>query len=211
VEKHPVFSVIIPTYNRPQSLAACLHSLLNLDYPRGGFEVIVVDDGGEEPLGSVISSFSSNMEITLIRQSRTGPAEARNQGAALAKGKFLVFLDDDCEVSSDWLKKLEAHFASVPQHAVCGRSVNLSSGNPYAVATQLLADYFHAYYNAEPAHARHFSGATVAFPAESFHAVGGFSRVFSQASTEDRELCDRWLFHGYGILCDPSLLMRCSS
>jgi len=45
-EAHPVFSIIIPTYNRFKELALCLQSLTRLNYPLDYFEVIAVDDGG---------------------------------------------------------------------------------------------------------------------------------------------------------------------
>ncbi len=44
MDKKPFFSIIIPTYNRPEQLAACLKSLTRLDYPQDCFEVIIVDD-----------------------------------------------------------------------------------------------------------------------------------------------------------------------
>jgi len=46
----PTFSVVIPTYRRPERLVACLRSLAALDYPRDRFEVIVVDDGSGAPV-----------------------------------------------------------------------------------------------------------------------------------------------------------------
>ncbi len=44
----PEFSIIVPTFNRPTQLAACLTALARLDYPRDRFEVVVVDDGSEK-------------------------------------------------------------------------------------------------------------------------------------------------------------------
>jgi cellulose synthase/poly-beta-1,6-N-acetylglucosamine synthase-like glycosyltransferase len=46
----PLFSIIVPTWNRPRELRACLGALAKLDYPESRFEVIVVDDGSEPAL-----------------------------------------------------------------------------------------------------------------------------------------------------------------
>ncbi len=46
----PTFSVIIPTYGRPDQLRNCLDTLVEVDPPDGGFEVVIVDDGTPEPL-----------------------------------------------------------------------------------------------------------------------------------------------------------------
>ena len=56
VQRDKVFSIVIPTYRRPHQLASCLRSLARLDYPRNDFEVVVVDDGGEGPIESVITA-----------------------------------------------------------------------------------------------------------------------------------------------------------
>ena len=92
----PFFSIVIPTYHRPQQLAACLQTLTHLDYPRDRFEVIVVDDGGEISLDGVLALFKEVLCITLLRQPHAGPAGARNVGAATAKGDFIAFTADDC-------------------------------------------------------------------------------------------------------------------
>lgn len=95
-QEQPFFSIIIPTYNRPERLATCIQSLAHLDYSRDRFEVIVVDDGSPMPLEPVVAPFQNKFDVTLIKQPNAGPATARNTGAARASGQFLVFTDDDC-------------------------------------------------------------------------------------------------------------------
>ena len=85
-------SIVIPTYGRPDQLAACLDSLEALDYPRDRFEVIVVDDGSPQPL----PPYGGALRVTLVRQAHAGPAAARNTGAAASRGRWLAFTDDDC-------------------------------------------------------------------------------------------------------------------
>ena len=96
MRKQPFFSIIIPTYNRTAPLTNCLYFLTLLDYPRNCFEVIVVNDGGETKLEAIADTFRNQINLNLITQPHSGPAAARNTGAAKAKGEFLAFTDDDC-------------------------------------------------------------------------------------------------------------------
>ena len=78
----PLFiTIIIPTFNRPKQLHACLQSLTRLDYPRERFEVIVVDDGSETPPTAAVSRFREYFNARLLAQPNAGPAAARNISA----------------------------------------------------------------------------------------------------------------------------------
>ena len=192
-------SIVIPTYNRPQQLTACLHACARLDYPRDRFEVIVVDDGGATPLDGVVAQFHGQLTLRLLRQVNKGPSAARNRGAAEARGDILAFTDDDCLPTEAWLQALAAKCAAAPGCAVGGRTLNALPHNPYSTASQLLASYVLTYYNAAPESARFFPSNNLAFPTERFRAIGGFDETFLTA--EDRELCDRWLHLGYRLVC----------
>ena len=192
----PLFSIIVPTYHRPAQLAACLQAIARQDYPRGGFEVIVVDDGGQTASGSLVTSFKDRLDVTILAQEHAGPAVARNTGAAKAAGQFLAFTDDDCLPASDWLQNLARRFERVPDSAIGGRTLNALPDNPYSTASQLLIDYVYSHYNADPDHARFFASNNLALPAERFRAVGRFDGAWQRAAAEDRELCDRWLHEG---------------
>ena len=94
----PHFSVVVPTYERPARLAACLRSLARLGYPRERFEVLIVDDASARPPLEAIEQFRDALDLKLLEQTKNaGPAAARNLGARHASGEFLAFTDDDCE------------------------------------------------------------------------------------------------------------------
>lgn len=192
----PIFSIVIPTYNRPEQLAVCLQACARLDYPRDRFEVIVVDDGGVEPLDGIVACFHGTLTLKLLQQENTGPAAARNRGASEAAGEFLAFTDDDCAPASDWLKALGRHCVASPDCVVGGRTVNALTGNVYSTASQLLISYLCSFYNAISHNARFFPSSNLAFPTKQFRAVGGFDVTYPRAAAEDRELCDRWLHLG---------------
>src|ERR1700692_4042424 len=103
-----VFSVIVPTFNRPALLGGCISALALQNYPRHAYEVIVADDGGSYDLEALVRPFAGEMNVRFVRQKNRGPATARNLGAEAATGRFLAFTDDDCQPAPAWLGALEA-------------------------------------------------------------------------------------------------------
>ncbi len=198
------FSIVIPTYNRPQRLSDCLKALSQLDYPRDRFEVIVVDDGSSTDLLPVVLPFQSRLHLTLLKQSNAGPAAARNTGAAIASGQCLVFTDDDCMPKPNWLSALSDSFATSPHCLVGGQTLNALLNNTYSTTSQLLIDYLYQYYNSERQCAHFFASNNFALPTELFQKLGGFDTTFPLAAGEDREFCDRWLQAGYTMTYAPN-------
>lgn len=86
----PDVSVIIPFHNRIDWLAEAVQSVLSQTYT--DFELILVDDGSQEPIPH---DLSSDKRVRLYRQENRGPASARNRGLDMARGKFIAFLDSD--------------------------------------------------------------------------------------------------------------------
>jgi glycosyltransferase involved in cell wall biosynthesis len=181
----PFFSVIIPTYNRPESVRAAVESVLRQDYPGDRFEVIVADDGSEPPLSLDVERVRS------VRELNRGPASARNRGAEIAQGEFLAFLDDDCVADTDWLRSL----ASMARRncAIGGATINGAPENACACATDLLIELF-------VQRKRGFLPSNnFAVPAIGFREIGGFDESFRAAGGEDRDLCRRWIARGNEI------------
>jgi glycosyltransferase involved in cell wall biosynthesis len=87
----PCISVIIPTYNRAQTIIPALQSVLA--QTRTDFEIIVADDGSSDNSREVLAPFAERV-IYDYAENR-GQSAARNRGARLARGEFLAFLDSD--------------------------------------------------------------------------------------------------------------------
>ena len=64
----PFFSVIIPTYNRTESLCRCLNALSRLDYPSAAFEALIVDDGGLESIESIVEPWRDRLLIHVLKR-----------------------------------------------------------------------------------------------------------------------------------------------
>jgi glycosyltransferase involved in cell wall biosynthesis len=197
------FSIVIPTYNRPDRLRTCLESIAKIEYPKANFETIVVDDGSKMPLDPIVVPFKTLLNLKLLRQENAGPASARNQGAAIATGKFIVFTDDDCLPTTNWLSILAAEFQSHPQALIGGKTLNALPENVYSTASQLLIDYLYEYYNNGEATANFFASNNFALPVEKFRSIAGFDTTFPLAAGEDREFCDRWLDRGGMLVYAP--------
>jgi GT2 family glycosyltransferase len=202
------FSVIIPTYNRPQALRRCLDALARLDYSRDQFEVIVVDDGSRESLTALVTDFHDGLDLRLLREEHAGPGLARNAGAAQARGEYLTFTDDDCAPFPDWLCALEQRFARDPDCLVGGPTINGNPDNLYATASQMLIDYLlGAFFQKGKATtpSAFVTSNNMAVRAAMFRALGGFRPPLPTASAEDREFCYRWQREGQPLTYAPEV------
>ncbi len=204
----PLFSVIIPTFNRPRALTACLAALAGATLPRSEFEIIVVDDGSAADPAPVVTRAAKSLPVTLLRQPHSGPATARNTGVAAAQGQCLAFTDDDCLPSSDWLERLAGRFDQRADCAIGGRTVNALTGNPYASASQLLSQFLYEYHQEGRSQAGFFTANNLAVPRAGFLALGGFCADFPMAAAEDREFCHRWRHHGFCFLYAPEAVIH---
>lgn len=206
-QERPFFSIVIPTYNRPDQLTVCLRACSHLDYPRDRFEVIVVDDGGVTLLEEVVNRFHSLLTLKLLRQENAGPATARNTGARAAKGELLVFTDDDCAPARDWLEVLAAKFKAWPDCAIGGDTRNALTQNLYSMASQLLISYLIGYFAEGAGKPRFFPSSNLGFPTARFLDEGGFHASFPGSAGEDRELCDRWQQKGLRMIHAPDAVI----
>jgi glycosyltransferase involved in cell wall biosynthesis len=206
-DKAPFFSVIVPTYNRPRQLTSCLKALSRLNYPRDRFEVIVIDDGSERRLDAIVASFRKRIDAVLLTQPHRGPAAARNRGAAIAKGQYLAFTDDDCEPGPDWIKALSIRFDKMSEQIVGGKTLNGHTGNAYATVTQMVTDYLIHHSGGYLGQKRFFPSNNLAIPADCFHRMGGFNTDFPFGAGEDRELSQRFLDHDYQLVYAPEVIV----
>ena len=99
-------SVIIPTYNRAGYLRQSLKSLVSQNFSKDKFEVIVVDDGGQDNLAAVIGDFSGKLDLKYFKEKHLNVCHARNVGIKNARGDILVFFDDDAVADSHWLESI---------------------------------------------------------------------------------------------------------
>ena len=115
-------SVVIPTFNRKESLRYTLDGLARQSHPATEFEVIVVSDGSTDGTEEMLAEYARTAPYALhfIIQMNGGPARARNRGIQEAQYEVIVFLDDDVEPLPEFLSRHAEHHRQDEKMAVIG-------------------------------------------------------------------------------------------
>jgi len=93
MSKFPLVSIILPTFNRPHLLNEALESIASQTFKE--FEVIVVNDGGED-VSDVVKRFKNSLKIFYLSHDKNkGHGATRNTSLSVAKGRYIAYLDDD--------------------------------------------------------------------------------------------------------------------
>ncbi|WP_423823485.1 glycosyltransferase family A protein [Salinisphaera sp. SPP-AMP-43] len=200
----PHWSIVVPTYGRGAALPGLLDALCVMQAPTGGFEVVLVDDGGPEPLDTIVEPFMGRLDLKLYRKTNGGPASARNFGVAQARGEWIALTDDDCRPHAEWLVQLAAAAAVDPQAMIGGQTDNGLSDNLFSESSQLLVDYLYARGQGVAGRLDFITSNNMALSRAGFLAIGGFDEHFPLAAGEDRDFCDRWRDADGAIVFEPA-------
>ncbi len=193
-EAWPSATVVVPAYNSQETIAVCIESLLNLQYPREKLEIIIVDNGSSDDTAAIASRYP----VGVLSEEQRGAAAARNCGIREARGEYVAFTDSDCQVAPDWLTRLVRAAIENKSDAVGGRIVSAVS-NPIARFTE-----DQRVMNQEDAIRRlktplpFILTANALFKKKVLDDVNGFDVAFDQAAAEDTDLC--WRLHAHGCV-----------
>ncbi len=98
-------SIIIPVYNRPEEIDELLESLtLQTD---NDFEIVVVEDGSKLDSKHIIDKYSDKLDISYFYIQNSGPGPARNYGVYHSKGEFVVIVDSDCILPTEYISTIK--------------------------------------------------------------------------------------------------------
>jgi GT2 family glycosyltransferase len=196
-------SVVVPTYKRPQLLERCLRALLEQDFERHSYEVIVADDAAEPRVRPLVAAWGARTAgAPLVRYvavtGTRGPAGARNRGWEIAAGEIIAFTDDDTVPRPGWLA--EGCKAMTPGvTAAAGRvHVPLPADRP-------LTDYELDIANMARAE---FLTANCFVRRAALAAVGGFDERFTSAWREDSDLQFRLLEANGKVVAAPHAVVE---
>lgn len=127
--QRPRVSFIVCTRDRLAVLQACIDSIRAAcrAHPAFAAELVVVDNGSRDGTADYLSATAatSDVALTAISEPRLGLAAARNAGLARARGRVLVFVDDDCRLDRNYLADLERHYASGEKWLIRGGRVEI--------------------------------------------------------------------------------------
>ena len=116
-------SVIIPTYNRVETLLHALVSLQEQSLPE--FEILVVDNAASLEIKRLVATIKPSVKVSLkyVPEPKLGIHNARHAGARAAKGELLVFTDDDATFDPGWLQAYAEAFSKHPEMSAAGGPV----------------------------------------------------------------------------------------
>lgn len=192
-----LFSIVIPVRNEEENIRRCLDSVGRMKFARELYEVIVVDNGSTDRTKDVASSFKESFSLQVLDSPNGYIAAVRNAGAAVASGRYLAFLDADCEVRRDWLS-VAAEVLSEENVGVCGAFYLIPQESSW------IARYWYQIREIKPAGEVSYLPAGDMFVSRQvFDNIHGFDE--SIQTNEDFEFCQRVRAAGLPIRCEPKL------
>jgi glycosyltransferase involved in cell wall biosynthesis len=200
----PVLTVIVPAYRAAGMLRACLDGLAASNLPREQWELIVVDDGSDDATPDV-GRATADVLLT-VAQGPRGPAQARNMGAARARGRILVFVDADVVVAPTTLAAFVNIFEQQTELAAAFGAYDETPADSGFISQfrNLLHRYVHLQH---PGSATTFWTGCSAVQRDAFLAVGGFdAQRYPRPQVEDIDLGYRLTDRGYRILLAPEII-----
>ena len=203
-------SVIIPVFNQLQFTHACLASLQTAQ-ERARFEVIIVDDCSTDKTTEVVPQIHG--VVYLRNETNSGFIVSCNRGAAKARGKYLLFLNNDTTVKDGWLSALMNTFAEEPQAGAVGSKLVYPDGRLQEAGGIIWRDAsgwnygkFDDPQKPEYNYLRdvdYCSAAALMIPKALFLSVGGFDSRYEPAYYEDTDLAFKVRQAGSKVFYQP--------
>lgn len=207
----PMASIVIPVHNHVGQTLACLRSLAEHP-PKTPVEIIVCDDGSSDATQTWLAQIGG---LRYHRRAENGGfIAACNDGAALARGNHLVFLNNDTIPQPGWLDALLATFTDHPEAGLVGAKLIYPSGRLQEAGGVVFSDgsaWNYGRFDApdDPRYcslrdADYCSGAALAIPAALFSQLGGFDARYAPAYYEDTDLAYAVRTQGHRVLFQPA-------
>lgn len=134
----PKVSVIVPVYNAEKYLEKCIKSILNQTLKE--IEIILINDGSIDSSKEIIEKYAKqDRRIVVVNKENSGPANTRNYGIKIAKGKYIGFVDSDDYIEAEMYEKLiEVAEIDCVQMAMCNYNDIYIQGNKIELVTHKL-------------------------------------------------------------------------
>jgi GT2 family glycosyltransferase len=195
----PDVSMVIPTRNRADQLSRCLQyvRLIQSDRP---WELIIVDNGSTDHTVDVVSEFARNVpfQVRVVHEPVVGGARTRNSGAKVARGKILIFIDDDCYVRPDIVEQYRKIFED-PTIGFAGGRILLHDRTDYPLTIN-ESEVGIRFPAARPVPCGTVQGANMAMRRQALQDAGGFDQRMGPATrfpAEDWDVLTRIGINGW--------------
>ncbi len=210
----PVVSILLPVYNQLPITVECICSLVgHTDLSR--HEIVIIDDCSEPAVGELLSSVA---HVRYLRNEvNSGFLLSTRRAAEVARGQFLLLLNNDTQVTPGWLDALLLTFQQVDRLGAVGPKLVYPDGLLQEAgakvhrdgATRLIGNLD------DPSKPRYnylrpvdyCSGACLLLRREVYQQIGGLDPVYAPAYYEDVELCLRLRQAGYQIVYNPAAVV----
>ena len=215
---HPFISVLIPTYGREQVLCNTIADVLNQDY--ANYEVIVIDQTTDHEPETVayLESHAKQKRIQWHQVSWASLPGARNYGVRRAKGNIVVFIDDDVQLTPDFLASHAKNFDNPEVGAVAGRvfdrmklsdldpNLQIEDLPPQAMDPGIAWYHLNLVHTIKPQQVITARGCNMSFRRALFdvHNVWFDERFQGSAVREESDFCLRIRQTGFKIWYDPT-------
>lgn len=209
-EENPQVSIVIPVYNQIHYTYACLVSILE-HTKNVSYEVIIADDVSTDATAQ-LGDFAENLVICR-NQINQGFLRNCNQAAKSARGKYIMFLNNDTQVTPGWLESLVTLIESDPSIGMVGSKLVYPDGRLQEAGGIIWSDGSGWNYGRlddpdKPEYnyvkdVDYISGAAILLSRQLWNQIGGFDERFAPAYCEDSDLAFEVRKAGYRVVYQP--------
>lgn len=206
----PLVSIIIPVYNQIHYTYNCLKSIIQ-NTEGVSYEVIIGDDCSTD-LTKEIEQFVENIIVSKTKENVRFLRNC-NQAAQLAKGKYILFLNNDTQVQKEWLSSLVDLIESDEQIGMVGSKLLYPDGTLQEAGGIIWGNgnawnYGNGQSPNNPEYnyvkeVDYISGASIMIRTDLWNAIGGFDELFAPAYCEDSDLAFEIRRRGYKVMYQP--------
>ena len=215
-------SIVICSYNRASYISDALDSLYMQTAGLNAFEAIIVDNNSTDNTAEVFSKWSAahtNGSFTYITETNQGASFARNTGAAVAKGQWLCFMDDDAVATPNYVENILKHIETKPNAIGFGGRIipKYIPSEPkwmsYYVSS-LVGNFDYAPTACAFEHGKYPLESNMIVRKEIYDAIGGFNTALPgvvgtlRIGGEGKELFYKILALGHTIYYDPAICVH---
>ncbi|MDD5097393.1 MAG: glycosyltransferase [Candidatus Omnitrophica bacterium] len=210
----PLVSIIVVNYNRSQYLKACFEALAKLNYPAGRVEILMVDNCSDDDSVSFVKN--NFPKVRILENDINNYARANNLGVKNAKGDFIAFINNDIQVSENWLSGLVNAMSKEKSLGAAGGKILLEDGKIQSTGHEEYPDFYwgdrgfrqedKGQYE-RPEEVLSLCGAAVLFRKSCLKDVGFFDEDFIMY-LEDVDMCFRCTKHKWKVMYVPESIAK---